>query len=343
MTSPRSMPVAVWLLTLIVAGLFNTAARASVIDDVRQRGYVNCGVSGEAPGFSQVDSSGRWSGFDVEFCAAVAAAVLGDGKAVKHRALSSMERFGALRDGEVDLISGGSSWTLSRDSELGVRFVTTLFYDGQGFLVPRNHAVASIMELSGASICVLPGSSGARSVTDFFTRAKMRFQLVTSDRWDDLVRTYGNGGCTVLTGEISTLATVRSTLASAGDHALLPELITKELRAPAVRINDEGWFSVVRWVAMALIQAEEMAITQDNVDEMRSSVALDIRRFIGEETDLGTPLGLARDWVYQVIRQTGNYGEIFERALGASSTLRLDRGLNNISSKGGLLYAAPLR
>lgn len=328
---------------LAVGGATASSANAAVLDDVRQRGYLNCGVADEASGFSQVDGNGRWSGFDVEFCAAVAAAVLGDGKAVKYRALSSMERFGALRDGEVDLIAGGTSWTLSRDSELGVRFVMAMFYDGQGFLIPRNHAVASVLELSGASVCVLPGSSGARSVSDYFTRAKMRLQLITSERWDDLVKTYAKGGCTVLTGEISTLARVRSQLANATDHALLPELITKEPRGPAVRANDEGWFAIIRWVAMALIQAEELSIGRDNVDDMRSSLALDIRRFLGQEADLGAPLGLAREWVYEVIHQIGNYGEIYDRTIGASSALRLDRGLNNLAARGGLLYAVPFR
>lgn len=321
-----------------------TTARAeSRLEIVKARGHVNCGVGNGLAGFSRVNARGQWSGLDVEFCSALATAIFGSKDAVKFFNLSAADRFTALANGEVDVLARATAWTLTRDSELGVRFVGVLFHDGQGFLVPRGHAITSVLELSGASVCVLPGSSGERGVTDFFGQRKMRFQLVTSEHWDHLVRTYAAGGCTVLTGDISVLAFERSRFAAAGDHILLPELISKEPLGPAVKAGDEQWFSIVRWNYMALIAAEEFGLTSANVDAMRSSSVLDVRRFLGLEADLGASLGLARDWAYQVVKQVGNYAEIFDRTLGHGSDLKLDRGLNNLWSKGGLLYAMPLR
>jgi general L-amino acid transport system substrate-binding protein len=216
-------------------------------------------------------------------------------------------------------------------------------YDGQGFLVPRSHAVSSVLELSGASICVLPGGAGERAVAEFFTRTKMRYQLITSPRWEDLVQAYVSGGCTVLTGDVSLLAHERSKLASPDDHSLLPEEISKEPIGPYVRAGDEAWFTIVRWTVMALIAGEEMGLTSSNVSSMESSSFVDVRRFLGQEANLGQPLGLARDWAEQVVRQVGNYSEIFERTFGKATPLRLERGLNNLWMKGGLMYAAPFR
>lgn len=313
------------------------------LEAIKERGYVNCGVGAGMTGFSRVDDQGRWSGFDVEFCSALAAAVLGSKDAVKFRNIHTADRFRSLTDGEVDVMLRGSPWTLTRDAELGVRFVGVLFYDGQGFVVPRGHAIISVLELSGASVCVLPGSSGERSVTDFFGQRKMRFQLVTSEDWSQLVKTYGAGGCTVLTGDISLLAAERAKLAEPADHILLPELIDKSPLGPIVKAGDDQWFAIVRWTYMALIAAEEMGLTQANVESMESSSLLDVRRFLGLEADLGAPLGLAKDWAYQVVKQVGNYGEIFERTLGQNSVLKLQRGLNELWSKGGLMYAPPFR
>lgn len=315
----------------------------SRLDVIRDRGYVNCGVGASIVGFSRVDSKGQWSGFDVEYCAALAAAVFGSRDAVKFRNIHPADRFKSLADGEVDVLLRGSPWTLTRDAELGARFVGVTFYDGQGFLVPRGHAIISVLELSGASVCVLPGSSGERSVTDYFGQKKMRFQLVTSEDWSQLVKTYGAGGCTTLTGDLSLLAAERSRLAIPDDHMLLPELVDKSPLGPVVKTGDDQWFAIVRWTYMALIGAEEMGLTQGNVESMKTSTVIDVRRFLGLEGDLGAPLGLAKDWAYQVVRQVGNYGEIFERTLGQGSPLKLQRGLNDLWSKGGLMYAAPFR
>ena len=319
------------------------AAPQSVLEVVKARGYLNCGVSDNAPGFSQVNSHGQWAGLNVEFCSALAVSIFGKKDAVKFRNLALGDRFKALQDGEIDVLTRATAWTLTRDTELGARFAGVLFYDGQGFLVHRSLAINSVLELSGASVCVLPGSSGERGVTDFFGQRKMRFQLITSEHWDHLVKTYAAGGCTGLTGDFSLLASERAQLNNASEHVLLPEMISKEPLGPAVKSGDEQWFSVVRWNYMALIAAEELGLTSTNVDTMKGSSVLDIRRFLGLEADLGAPLGLARDWAYQVVKQVGNYAEIFDRTLGQGSPLKLDRGLNNLWSKGGLMYAAPLR
>ena len=333
----------IWLCTLIFVPPAAMAAAPKTLEAVKARGYINCGVGENAPGFSQVNGRGQWSGIEIEFCSALAAAVFGKKDAVKYRALTAAGRFKALQDGEIDVLMRTTAWTLSRDSELGLHFVDVLFYDGQGFLVPRGHAITSVLELSGASICVLPGSSGERSISDFFNLRKMRFQLVTSDHWEQLIKAYADGGCTVLTGDVSLLANERSRLTDANEHVVLPELITKEPMGPAVRAGDDEWFSIVRWNFMALIAAEELGLTSGNVDGQKESGLIDIRRFVGLEANLGQPLGLARDWAYQVVKQVGNYGEIFERTLGRGSPLRLDRGMNNLWTKGGMMYAAPFR
>ncbi|WP_244437578.1 amino acid ABC transporter substrate-binding protein [Hyphomicrobium denitrificans] len=315
----------------------------SVLDAIRKRGHVVCGVSDHAPGFSEVSGSGTWSGLDVEFCSALAVAVLGNKDSVKFLSLMPSDKFNALRDNEIDVLMGATAWTLTRDTELGARFAATLYYDGQGFLVPRNHSISSVLELSGASICVLPGSTDDSAIADYFGVRKMRYQLITSDRWDELVKTYASGGCTVLTGDVSLLAYERSRLANGADHMLLPEYISKEPLGPAVKIGHDSWFAVVRWTFMALVAAEELGVNSSNVDMMKASPVHDIRRFLGLEADVGAPLGLSRDWAYQVVRQVGNYSEVFDRTLGQGSALKLDRGLNNLWTKGGLMYSAPMR
>ncbi|MFN0218046.1 MAG: amino acid ABC transporter substrate-binding protein [Hyphomicrobium sp.] len=341
----RLWPLLRWSATaLALAGYVSSAqAAASTLERVKERGYLNCGVAETATGLSQVNGAGQWSGIEVEYCAALAAAVFGDKSAVKYRGLAAGDRFKALTDGEVDVLLRDTSWTLTRDAELGGRFVDTLYYDGGGFLAPTSHSIASVLELSGASICVLPGSNGERAVTDFFSARGMRFQLVVSERWEQLVKTYASGGCTVLTGDVSLLAAERSRFPNAAEHAMLPELISKEPIGPFVKRDDDAWFAVVRWSLMALISAEELGLTSANVDDMKTSPLIEVRRLLGLEADLGAPLGLARDWAYQIIKQVGNYADIFDRTLGSRSALKLERGPNQLWAKGGLLYAAPFR
>lgn len=329
----------------VLIGLASTAsgADATALDTIRARGYVMCGIGEPQPGFSEVNSAGVRSGLDVEFCAALAAAVFGSKDAVKYWPLSANDRFKALQAGDVDVLARGATWTLSRDTELGARFTGVLFYDGQGFLTRRGNAVASVLELSGASICALPGAMGEQGVAEFFGAQRMRYQIVAQDNWDDLVKAYSAGNCTVLTGDISLLAEARSKLKVPADHMILPELITKEPLGPAVRQDDAQWFAVVRWTLMALIEAEELGLTSANVDAQRASTDPGVRRFLGLEANLGQALGLPRDWAYQVVKNVGNYGEIFDRTLGGKSDLKLARGLNNSWTKGGLMYSMPFR
>jgi len=328
-------------LILMTATVF--AAGSTTLDAIRDRGHVLCGISEAQAGFSEATESGVRSGLDVEFCRALAAAVFGTKDAVKFWPLSANDRFKALQSGDVDVLARGAAWTLSRDTEFGAHFAGVLFYDGQGFLTRRGNAVASVFELSGASICALPGVMGEQGVKEFFGAQRMRYQIVTQDNWDDLVKAYVAGNCTVLTGDVSLLGVVRSKLATPTDHIILPELITKEPLGPAVRQNDPQWFAVVRWTLMALIEAEELGLSTANVDAKRASTEPEIRRFLGLEANLGQALGLPRDWGYQVVKNVGNYGEIFERSLGENSKLKLARGLNNLWTKGGLMYSMPFR
>jgi general L-amino acid transport system substrate-binding protein len=340
-----------WLLSaILVAGILLASGPAgaaagpgTTLDTIRARGNVLCGIGEPEPGFSEINEARVRSGLDVEFCTALAAAVFGSKDAVKYWPLSPNDRFKALQSGDVDVLSRGATWTLSRDTELGARFAGVLYYDGQGFLTRRGNAVASVLELSGASICALPGPMGEQGVADFFNAQRMRYQMVTQAHWDDVVKAYAAGDCTVLSGDVSMLAVARAKMKQPADHMILPELITKEPAGPAVRQDDAQWFAVVRWTLMALIEAEELGITSANVDAMRASNAPEVRRFLGLEANLGQALGLPRDWAYQVVKNVGNYGEIFDRTLGAKSNLKIARGLNNLWTKGGLMYAMPFR
>ncbi len=328
---------------LTVATTGTSLAAATTLDDVRARGHVVCGVSEGTPGFATVTGEGLWKGLDIDFCGAVAAATLGRRDAVKYRVVSAANRYQALAAREVDLLPRANGRTLSRDTEQGVRYVDTLFHDGQGFLVRRGYAVASVLELSGTSVCVMSGASAEQGLETFFQSRKMRYQLVVAEQWSDAVKAYADGACTVLTGDITLLAAERSRLINPAEHVLMPELISKDMLGPVVRQGDEQWFSIVRWTLAALISGEELGITSQNIDSLRSSPNIDIRRFLGLEADLGQGMGLQRDWSYQIVRQVGNYGEMFERNIGLRSPLALERSLNNIWTRGGLLSAGPLR
>lgn len=318
-------------------------AMSATLESVKARNQLICGISDEVPGFAMQKKPEVWAGLDVEFCRAVAAAVLGDASLVVLRPLGSAEGLRALAAGEIDLLSATASWTLSRDTELQVRFVDALLFDGQGFMVTRHHGLASALELSGASICVASGTRAVEAAEAFFARQRMRHQLVTSERWSDMVATYAAGGCTAISADLSALAAVRAALDTPGDHMLLPEIISKEPRGPVVRVGDDRWFAVVRWVISALIEAEELQITSDNVDARRQTQHEDVRRFLGIGSNLGAALGLDEGWAYRVVRQVGSYGEVYERTLGLGSALAMPRGQNRIWSQGGLMYAVPMR
>jgi len=326
------------------AGLLGPAAgHAATLDEVRARGHVVCGVTEGTPGFATIAADGTWKGFDIDFCGAVAAATLGRKDAVKFRGVTLSNRVQALTSGEIDLLPRANGRTLSRDTEQGVRFVETLFHDGQGFLVKRGQAVASVLELSGSSVCAMTGTSAVQGLEAYFQSRKMRYQLMPSEQWADAAKAYADGACMLLTGDITVLAAERSRLINPADHVILPELISETMLGPVVRQGEEQWFSIMRWTVAALIAAEELGIASETVDGLRNSTNIDIRRFLGLEADLGQSMGLARDWSYQVVKQVGHYGEVFERNVGARSALGLERGINNLWTKGGLMTAAPLR
>lgn len=330
-------------LLLGLLGGLQAGTAATTLEAVRERGHILCGVSGGMPGFAEADAKGRWSGLMVEYCEAMAAGVLGSKDAVKIIPLSESERFQALASGAIDVLVPTAAWTLSRDTELGIIAAGTVYYDGQGFLVRRGDAVTSVLEMSGTTICVLTGTAAEQGVADFFKSHQMKYQLVVSERWSELVKAYEGGGCTLLTADVSLLAVERSRLAKPADHLLLRELITREPLGPAVREGDDQWFRIARWTLMALVAAEDLGLTSEGADAARTTAFGEAKRLLGVEHSLGQALGLEPEWGYRIVKQVGNYGEIFERTLGMKSRLLLDRGLNALWNKGGIQYAAPFR
>ncbi len=318
-------------------------AQAGTLETVRARGHLICGVGDGPKGYSTLTGEGAWSGISIDFCKALAAAVLGGKHAVKFLLVSPGERFSALQSGEIDVLSRNVAMTSSRDTELGIRFPGVLVFDGQGFMVRKSQGVASALELSGTRICVAAETADVQGIADYFAALKMPFELSRHDSWQDAVMAYTNKSCQVLSADVSILAQARHQLAEAGDHLILPEIAQKQPIGPAVRQGDEAWFSVVRWTIYALIAAEELGITRANVDAMKASGNAEVRRFLGIDMDLGRRLGLSADWTQRMIKEVGNYGELFERHLGLKSPLKLERRLNNLASHGGLHYAPAFR
>lgn len=321
----------------------NAQDRRSTLDDVLGRGSLQCGVSQGQPGFSMEDEDGAWIGFDVEFCRAVAAAVLGDADAVSYTPLTASERFDALTEGEIDLLSRNSTWTLGREAGLPIQFVGVAYYDGQAFMVRQEMGITSALELSNATVCANAGTTAVLNVTDFFATRGMPFELVTFENVEEVVDAYDARRCDAYAHDTSGLFAQRLNLTSPQDHIVLPEVISKEPLSPVVRSDDPAWFNIARWVLFVMINAEELGLSQANVAEERDSENPVIARLIGEQGDFGAMLGLREDWAYQVIAQVGNYGEVFERTIGEDSELGIGRGLNALWSEGGLLYAPPVR
>ena len=335
-------------ISLIVAGVAAltaaSAVQAGTLEDVRAKGFVQCGVSQGLPGFSNADDSGKWTGLDVEMCEAVAAAVFGDKNAVKFTPLSAKQRFTALSSGEIDILSRNTTWTMTRDTQLGLNFAGVNYYDGQGMMVPTALGVSSATELDGANICTNTGTTTELNITDFFRANGMSFNLVAFEKADEVVAAYDAGRCDVYTTDRSGLAAQRGKLTNPDNHVVLPEIISKEPLGPVVRQGDDVWFNIVRWSLNAMINAEEMGITSGNVNKMTyNKITPAEARFIGKEGKFGAELGLADDWAYQIISQVGNYGESYERNVGPNTPLKLDRGVNALWSQGGILYAAPIR
>ena len=319
------------------------AASAATLDDVKAKGFVQCGVSQGLPGFSNTDDSGKWTGLDVDVCRAVAAAIFGSGDKVKFTPLSAKERFTALQSGEVDMLSRNTTWTMTRDTALGLNFTGVTYYDGQGFMVRSKLGISSAKELSGASVCTNTGTTTELNVADYFRGNKMDYEVVAFEKADEVVQAYDAGRCDVYTTDASGLAAQRLKLSNPDEHVILPEIISKEPLGPVVRQGDDQWFNIVKWVVYALVNAEELGINQANVDEMKGSNSPSVKRLLGSEGDYGTKLGLDNDWAVKAVKAIGNYGEIFERNVGPNTPLKLARGVNALWTKGGIMYAPPVR
>jgi len=327
-----------------VAAVVSVGVSAGTLEDVVAKGHVQCGVSQGLPGFSNPDESGNWTGIDVDMCRAVAAAVLGDAGAVKFTPLSAKERFTALQSGEVDILSRNTTWTLVRDTALGLNFAGVNYYDGQGFMVRKDLGVKSATELGGAAICTNTGTTTELNVSDYFRTMGMDMKLVAFEKADEVVAAYDAGRCDVYTTDRSGLAAQRGKLADPEAHMVLPEVISKEPLGPVVRHGDDQWFDIVKWTLFAQLEAEEAGINSGNADDMKAnSNNPTVKRLLNVEGDLGKNLGLGGDWAYNVIKQVGNYGESYERHVGPNTPLKLARGVNNLWTNGGLMYPMPAR
>jgi general L-amino acid transport system substrate-binding protein len=333
----------VFAATALAVG-FALPASAATMDDVKAKGHVQCGVSQGLPGFSNPDQSGNWTGLDVDVCRAVAAAVFGDANKVKYTPLSAKERFTALQSGEIDVLSRNTTWTLTRDSALGLDFVGVNFYDGQGFMIRKDMGIDSAMKLDGASVCVNIGTTTELNMADFFRANGMKYEPVVFEKADEVVAAYDAGRCDVYTTDRSGLAAQRVKLKDPKAHMVLPETISKEPLGPVVRHGDNQWGDIVRWSLITMLQAEEMGLSSKNVDDMRKSTTNPaVKRVLGTEGDMGKVLGLPNDWSYNIIKQVGNYGEVYARHVGPNTPIGLARGPNELWNKGGLMYPMPLR
>jgi general L-amino acid transport system substrate-binding protein len=337
--SRKFLPIAIGAAISLLAG----AASAATLDDVKAKGFVQCGVNTALLGFASPDDQGNWSGFDVDYCRAVAAAIFGDPTMVKFTPLSAKDRFTALQSGEVDMLARNTTWTMSRDTSLGLKFAGVNYYDGQGFMVRKSLGIASALELSGATVCVQTGTTTELNLADFFKVNKMEYNPVVFEPLVETEQAYEAGRCDAYTTDASGLAATRLKLATPTDHIILPEIISKEPLGPVVRQGDDQWFNIVKWTHFALLNAEELGVTQANVEEMKASENQDVRRLLGVDGTFGEGIGLGNDWAVNIIKGVGNYSEIFERNIGMSSGLQLARGLNALWTKRGIQYAPPIR
>jgi general L-amino acid transport system substrate-binding protein len=332
------------LLSLSSQVALMQSASAGTLETVLKKGFVQCGVSQGLAGFSAVDAKGVWTGIDVDVCRAIAAAVLGDATKVKFTPLSAKERFTALQSSEIDVLSRNTTWTLERDATLGLDFAGVTYYDGQGFMVRKKLGVKTARELDGATVCVNSGTTTELNVADYFRTYKMKYKLVSIEKNDEVIAAYDAERCDVYTTDHSGLYASRLKLKSPDDHIILPDIISKEPLGPAVRHGDNKWADVVRWSLFALLEGEELGLTSANIDGVRPiSKNPMVLRLLGEEGESGKSLGLPKDWAYKIIKNVGNYGEIFERNLGPKSPLHIARGLNALWNQGGLHYPMPVR
>ena len=319
------------------------ASSAQTLKKVQDRGSLICGVSQGLPGFSNPDDKGNWTGFDVDVCRAVAAAIFNDASKVKFSPLNAKDRFEALKSGEIDVLARNSTWTSSRDASQGIIFTAVNYYDGQGFMVRKSLKVNSALELNGASMCTQTGTTTELNLADYFRANNMKYEVIAFVTADETVKAYEAGRCDAFTTDVSQLYAEKLKLANPADHVILPEIISKEPLAPAVRRGDEQWLVLVRWVQFAMLDAEELGVSSKTVDEALKSPQPEIKRLVGVDGTFGEQLGLTKDWVVRIVKQVGNYGESFDRNVGSGSKLGISRGLNRLWTKGGIQYAPPIR
>ncbi len=334
------LTVLVTILSLLIPGI---VLAGKDLDAVQKKGFIQAGVNGGVFGFGMPDSKGVWKGLDVDTARAMAAAIFGDANKVKFTPLTAQQRFTALQSGEIDVLTRNATRTLSRDTQLGLNFVTVNYYDGQGFLIPTKLGVKSAKELDGATVCVLPGTTTEQNAADFFRSNNRKWNPVVIESTSELAKTFFAGRCDVLTSDASQLAGTRAVAPNPQDYSILPEIISKEPLAPAVRHGDDQFRDIVDFAVLAMINAEEMGITSKNVDEKMKSKDPMVQRFLGVIEGNGKSLGLDEKWAYNIIKQVGNYGEVFERNVGVNTTLGIERGLNALWTDGGLMYSPPFK
>jgi general L-amino acid transport system substrate-binding protein len=328
-----------WLVVFLLCG--GNAFAQSTLDSVRSRGHLQCGVNTGIAGFSQPDSKGVWRGIDVDLCRAVAAAVFGDANKVRYTPLTAQQRFTAVQSGEVDILARNTTWTITRDTSLGLNFVGVNYYDGQGFMVPKKLNVKSAKQLNGATVCVQPGTTTELNLADYFRANRMTFKPVVIEKLEEVLNAYFAGRCDVFTTDHSGLISLRGSRApKPDDHVILPEIISKEPLGPAVRHGDDRWFDIVKWSMFAMLEAEELGLTSKTIDKEAGSANPSIQRFVGATGDIGKMLGVDNKWALNIIKQVGNYGESFDANL---KPLGFERGLNRLWNQGGLMYAPPIR
>jgi general L-amino acid transport system substrate-binding protein len=335
--------IAQTLLAAAMACVTAGAAGAATLDTVKQRGVLNCGSNPGLAGFGLPDAQGNWTGLDVDYCRAIAAAIFNDAAKVKFVALNANNRFSALQSGDIDVLVRNTTWTSSRDTQQGFNAAAVNYYDGQGFMVRKSLKINSALELNDAAICVQQGTTTELNLADYFRTNRMRLKTVTFQDYDESLKAYETGRCDAYTTDVSQLYSSRLTLTKPDEHVVLPEIISKEPLASFVRHGDDQWFDIVKWVHFAMLNAEELNVNKSNVDEQLKSNNPEIRRLLGVEANFGEQFGLTKDWVYRIVKLVGNYGEVFDRNVGAGSPLKISRGLNALWNKGGIQYAPPLR
>ena len=331
------------LLAATAALAFGAAADAQTLKTVQDRGKLVCGVSQGLAGFSIKDDKGEWSGFDVDFCRALAAAIFNDPSKVEYVPLTASERFDALKEKKIDVLSRNSTWTMGREDDYGILFAGVTYYDGQAFLVPKSRNLTSALELDGSKVCIQNGTTTEPNAMDFFETNHINAEIVHGETVAEVVSDYLAGKCNTLTTDESQIFALRSQFPKPGDHMILPDVISKEPLGPVVRGDDTQWFNVVKWVNFALLDAEEMGVGSKTIDDAMKSQKPAVKRLVGAEGDFGKPLGLSNAWAANAIRAVGNYGEVFDRNVGVHSKLGIPRGLNDLWDKGGIQYAPPIR